>query len=175
MKRRITEAKALLTSTDFSLTQIAKQIGFGSLAYFSKCFHKIESISPNEYRKTAKKKAPDQPCVTLTQIGTAAQQRHGYPNDTTLPLLCFAKFIFSEVLRLVSCVVKAPLVRCFVCLQTRCNPKEASPCHNTKKVSAVQGFSGTADTFIIGTYAYSSMVILVITGISIGLFQVSAP
>lgn len=33
MKRRITEAKALLTSTDFSLTQIAEQIGFGSLAY----------------------------------------------------------------------------------------------------------------------------------------------
>lgn len=56
MKRRITEAKALLTSTDFSLTQIAEQIGFGSLAYFSKCFHKIENISPNEYRKTAKRK-----------------------------------------------------------------------------------------------------------------------
>ena len=35
MKRRITEAKALLTSTDFSLTQIAEQIGFGSLPYFS--------------------------------------------------------------------------------------------------------------------------------------------
>lgn len=46
-----------LSSTDFSLTQIAEQIGFGSLAYFSKCFHKIESISPNEYRKTAKKKS----------------------------------------------------------------------------------------------------------------------
>ena len=56
IKRRITEAKALLTSTDFSLTQIAEQIGFGSLAYFSKCFHKVENISPNEYRKTAKKK-----------------------------------------------------------------------------------------------------------------------
>lgn len=127
MKRRITEAKALLTGTDFSLTQIAEQIGFGSLAYFSKCFHKIESISPNEYRKTARKNPPDQPCVTLTRIGTAVQQQHGYPNDTTLPLLHFAKFVFSEVLRLVSCVGKAPLVRCSVCLQTRCNPKEASP------------------------------------------------
>ena len=56
MKRRITEAKALLTSTDFSLTQIAAQIGFGSLAYFSKCFHKIEALSPNEYRTPAKRK-----------------------------------------------------------------------------------------------------------------------
>ena len=58
MKRRITEAKALLTSTDFSLTQIAEQIGFRSLAYFSKCFRKVEDISPNEYRKTAARKAP---------------------------------------------------------------------------------------------------------------------
>ena len=57
MKRRITEAKALLTSTDFSLTQIAEQIGFRSLAYFSKCFRKVEDISPNEYRKTAARKA----------------------------------------------------------------------------------------------------------------------
>ena len=56
MKRRITEAKALLTSTDFSLTQIAEQIGFGSLAYFSKCFRKIEGTRPNEYRKSAKQK-----------------------------------------------------------------------------------------------------------------------
>ena len=56
MKRHITEAKALLTSTDFSLTQIAEQIGFGSLAYFSKCFRKIEGTRPNEYRKSAKQK-----------------------------------------------------------------------------------------------------------------------
>lgn len=56
MKRRITEAKALLTSTDFSLTQIAEQIGFGSLPYFSKCFRKVEGTSPNEYRKSAKQK-----------------------------------------------------------------------------------------------------------------------
>ncbi len=57
MKRRITEAKALLTSTDFSLTQIAEQIGFGSLAYFSKCFRKIEGTRPNEYRKSARQKS----------------------------------------------------------------------------------------------------------------------
>lgn len=57
MKRRITEAKALLTSTDFSLTQIAEQIGFGSLAYFSKCFRKVEGIRPNEYRKSARQKS----------------------------------------------------------------------------------------------------------------------
>ena len=57
MKRRITEAKALLTSTDFSLTQIAEQIGFGSLAYFSKCFRKVEGTSPNEYRKSARQKS----------------------------------------------------------------------------------------------------------------------
>ena len=57
MKRRITEAKALLTSTDFSLTQIAEQIGFGSLPYFSKCFRKVEGTSPNEYRKSARQKS----------------------------------------------------------------------------------------------------------------------
>ena len=57
MKRRITEAKALLTSTDFSLTQIPEQIGFGSLAYFSKCFRKIEGTRPNEYRKSARQKS----------------------------------------------------------------------------------------------------------------------
>ncbi|WP_308594632.1 helix-turn-helix domain-containing protein [uncultured Gemmiger sp.] len=40
------------------MTQIAEQIGFGSLPYFSKCFRKVEGISPNEYRKTAARKAP---------------------------------------------------------------------------------------------------------------------
>ena len=57
LKRRITEAKALLSSTDYSLIQIAEQLGFGSPAYFSKCFRKVEGISPSGYRCALQQKA----------------------------------------------------------------------------------------------------------------------
>lgn len=56
MKRRIIESKALLSSTDFTLTQIAEQIGFCSLAYFSKSFRKVEGMSPTQYRLVSQQK-----------------------------------------------------------------------------------------------------------------------
>lgn len=51
MKRRITEAKALLTSTDFSLTQIAEQIGFGSLPYFPNASARSKAPAPTSTAK----------------------------------------------------------------------------------------------------------------------------
>ena len=51
LNRRITESKALLTSTDFSLTQISEQMGFSSPAYFSQSFRRFSGQSPLEYRR----------------------------------------------------------------------------------------------------------------------------
>lgn len=51
LNRRITESKALLTSTDFSLTQISEQMGFSSPAYFSQSFRRFTGQSPLEYRR----------------------------------------------------------------------------------------------------------------------------
>lgn len=55
LRRRITESKSLLSSTDFSLTQISEQVGFSSLAYFSQSFRRAEGMSPIEYRRSAGK------------------------------------------------------------------------------------------------------------------------
>ena len=41
MKTSKKMAKALLTSTDFSLTQISEQMGFSSPAYFSQSFRRL--------------------------------------------------------------------------------------------------------------------------------------
>ena len=56
LRRRINESKALLTSTDHSLTQISELVGFSSPSYFSQSFRRIEGMSPIEYRRITQKK-----------------------------------------------------------------------------------------------------------------------
>jgi AraC-like DNA-binding protein/ligand-binding sensor protein len=48
---RISEAKKLLEKTDWTITQIALDIGFNSLPYFNQIFSKFENCSPSQYRK----------------------------------------------------------------------------------------------------------------------------
>lgn len=50
--RRLDTSKNLLTSTDFSISQIAASVGFSSPSYFSQVFRKEMNMTPNEYRKT---------------------------------------------------------------------------------------------------------------------------
>ena len=52
LRRRISESKALLASTDHSLTQISELVGFSSPSYFSQSFRRLEGISPIEYRRS---------------------------------------------------------------------------------------------------------------------------
>lgn len=56
ISRRVEESRFLLRKTDYSLSLIAEILGFSSLSYFSQCFHRIEGISPTEYRKQNQKK-----------------------------------------------------------------------------------------------------------------------
>ena len=48
---RIERAKTLLATTDDSITQIAKTVGFSSIHYFSRYFKEKEGITPIEYRE----------------------------------------------------------------------------------------------------------------------------
>ncbi len=48
--RRILEARRLLSYTDYSIKEIAYQIGFGDLQAFSRFFKKFEGVSPSEYK-----------------------------------------------------------------------------------------------------------------------------
>ena len=52
--RRIQESKFLLAETDHSLSHIAQVLGFSSASYFSQCFHRIEGVSPKEYRQRSR-------------------------------------------------------------------------------------------------------------------------
>lgn len=52
--RRIDESKALLESTDYSISQISESIGFSSPSYFSQVFKKLVGVSPADYRKNIK-------------------------------------------------------------------------------------------------------------------------
>ena len=54
LEKRIQEAKSLLESSDYSISQVASLIGFSSQSYFSQAFKKSLGISPNEYRKNHK-------------------------------------------------------------------------------------------------------------------------
>lgn len=49
---RISAAKDLLTTTNYSIEEIACSTGFSSSSYFSQTFQKICHVSPQQYRKT---------------------------------------------------------------------------------------------------------------------------
>lgn len=51
---RIRKAKALLTKTDLSITEIAAQTGFGNITYFEKIFKRMTEYTPLQYRKSAR-------------------------------------------------------------------------------------------------------------------------
>lgn len=50
--KRLETSKNLLTSTDFSISQIAASVGFSSPSYFSQVFRREMKMTPNEYRKS---------------------------------------------------------------------------------------------------------------------------
>ncbi|RKI39118.1 AraC family transcriptional regulator [bacterium D16-51] len=50
-KWRISEAKKLLCSTNRSISEIGKCLGYSNLTYFGMVFKKYEGISPGQYRK----------------------------------------------------------------------------------------------------------------------------
>lgn len=48
---RTKQAKHLLKNTDYSLSEIASDIGFENLSYFSKVFRRITGLSPSAYQR----------------------------------------------------------------------------------------------------------------------------
>jgi transcriptional regulator GlxA family with amidase domain len=48
---RILQAKHLLADTTESVGSIARQVGFKDQAYFSRVFHKVTRMSPQEFRE----------------------------------------------------------------------------------------------------------------------------
>lgn len=53
---RIKEAKRLMRSGNYNLTEISSMVGFSSIHYFSKIFKQYENQSPTAYIKTVKAK-----------------------------------------------------------------------------------------------------------------------
>ena len=47
----INEAKVLLFQTDFSIQEIASELGIDDQSYFARLFKKQEGVTPVEYRK----------------------------------------------------------------------------------------------------------------------------
>jgi two-component system response regulator YesN len=54
-KQRMELAKAMLRSTDKSITKIGAQVGYAERRYFTKVFQKYEGRTPSEYREVAPK------------------------------------------------------------------------------------------------------------------------
>ena len=50
---RIKNAQHQLITTDKKITEIAEACGFSSFSQFNRCFHKLNNISPREYRKNS--------------------------------------------------------------------------------------------------------------------------
>ena len=52
---RLIKAKGLLTSSDMTVTDIAKECGYSSYNYFVRQFKSAEGVSPSEYREYKEK------------------------------------------------------------------------------------------------------------------------
>ena len=48
---RMQEAKRLITSTDYKLTEVAERVGYNDVSYFSNVFKKFYGISPRSMGK----------------------------------------------------------------------------------------------------------------------------
>lgn len=53
--RRIRASQELLLNTSASVAEIAEQVGFGCVNYFTKCFRAEEGLTPSRYRALMKK------------------------------------------------------------------------------------------------------------------------
>ncbi len=51
---RVSNAQVLLETTNYSINEISKIVGYDNQLYFSRLFHKLKGFSPREYRKTRK-------------------------------------------------------------------------------------------------------------------------
>lgn len=49
---RIAKAQALLASTDKSISEVGREVGFGDQSYFGLVFRRLTQLSPREYRKS---------------------------------------------------------------------------------------------------------------------------
>ena len=56
IRQRIFNAKMLLTSTDYNISEVAFSVGYDNPLYFSRLFRKYTGQSPTEYRKNPKRK-----------------------------------------------------------------------------------------------------------------------
>jgi AraC family transcriptional regulator, transcriptional activator of pobA len=54
--RSILEAKRLLTFSDYSVSEIATELGFFDLSYFAKVFKAEEKCSPLDFKKSISEK-----------------------------------------------------------------------------------------------------------------------
>ena len=52
---RLNKAAEMLAETDYSIVQIADEVGYGDYCYFSKVFKKYKGISPTQFREQARK------------------------------------------------------------------------------------------------------------------------
>jgi AraC-like DNA-binding protein len=66
MTRRIERAKALLRSTDMSVTAISLEVGCQSLGTFCTRFREIVGVTPTAYRATAQDVPALPPCLVKT-------------------------------------------------------------------------------------------------------------
>jgi len=56
---RLQEAAKLIRKEEFTASEIAYRVGFGSPSYFNKCFHDYFGLTPGDYAEQTEKEIKD--------------------------------------------------------------------------------------------------------------------
>lgn len=82
---RLEEAVMMLTGSDFTASEIAYRVGFGSPSYFNKCFHEKYGMTPGEFKLRKKEEKPPKEQVLF-------KAKKNYGKAVMIPLILFIFF-----------------------------------------------------------------------------------
>ncbi|WP_028546471.1 AraC family transcriptional regulator [Paenibacillus taiwanensis] len=149
---RVSKAKHLLLSTDFTLKEIAESVGYTDSYYFSRIFKKYEGMSPTSFKEAMleEQQRRNNPSVVFRSpivarrkqryIGNVFENRYHYRREGVLPMYRRSKTAMAVT-----------LLFCFTLLLSACttggtNATSANNSSPTNNVTATAGSTSDAGT-----------------------------
>ncbi len=118
---RMSKAKQLLCSTDFTLREIAESVGYSDSYYFSRIFKKYEGVSPTNFREAALQQGqrPNNP-FTVFKYPIVARRQQRYSDNEFENRYHYKREGELQMYRKTRTAMAATLLFCFILFLSAC-------------------------------------------------------